>query len=290
MNRTYKYTLPKGMEVEKTNVRVENGQILVDVELKEKFEPKDGDFLMGELTEAVIIYKSTNIDGGVVSYTGGTLVKNTHISLRTDCGWGYTESYRYATEEEKSAFLERLEKELHKRWNPDKKCLEDIYVPKFGDIVRVENPSIVFERDYTICIYPNKNEQYNQCYIEDFFDIANIDMSGRLCFSCGNAPVGRLNIVRASESEKQELFDKLAEVGKRWNPDTKQFENIRWKPKEGETYYFVDTVLSIVRTEFTNMISTDRIRVEANNCFKTKEATQIVAEQLKDIFKNSKAE
>lgn len=285
MNKTYKYTLPKGMEVEKTNVRVENGQILVDVELKEKFDPKDGDFLMGELTEAVIIYKSTNIDGGVVSYTGGTLVKNTHISLRTDCGWGYTESYRYATEEEKSAFLERLEKELHKRWNPDKKCLEDVYVPKFGDIVKVVAPRKA-ERNYMICIFPDKEIPKEQT--NNFYDIANVARNLSLSNSCGF--VLDQTIVPASESEKQELFDKLAEVGKRWNPDTKQLEDIRWKPKEGEMYYFIDPVIGILYTTFLNRCSIDRKRIETNNCFKTKEATQRVEDQIKEIFKNSKAE
>lgn len=46
MKKTYKNQLLKGMEVESTNVRVENGEVVVDVELKEKFHPKDGDFLV----------------------------------------------------------------------------------------------------------------------------------------------------------------------------------------------------------------------------------------------------
>lgn len=166
--------------------------------------------------------------------------------------------------------------------------LEDKFEPKFGDIVRVESHSLAFERDYTICIYPNRNEQYGQCYIEDFFDIANIDMSGRLCFSCGNVPVGRLNIVRASESEKQELFDKLAEVGKRWNPETKQIEDIRWTPKDDEIYYYVESWGDIGCSRKQPII--DEIRIVINNCFKTEEAAQKVANSIKEIFKNSKAE
>lgn len=189
MNKTYKYTLPKGMEVEKTNVRVENGQILVDVELKEKFDPKDGDFLICP-GGGVFIYNGNCTDLHYGAYCGIDMYNDIAICSNLSKRWTCKQGCRFATSEEKSAFLERLETELSKRWNPE----------------------------------------------------------------------------------------------------TKQLEDIRWKPKEGEKYYFVDTVLSIVRTEFTNMISTDRIRVEANNCFKTKEATQIVAEQLKDIFKNSKAE
>lgn len=173
--------------------------------------------------------------------------------------------------------------------------LEDKFEPKFGDIVRVESHSLAFERDYTICIYPNKNEQYNQCYIEDFFDIANIDMSGRLCFSCGNAPVGRLNIVRASYSEKQELFDKLAEVGKRWNPDTKQLEDIRWRAELGDYYYYIPLDNNSIRNntivkEVDEYKHFDNHKYENGNYFKTPEAARKVVDQIKDVLKNSKAE
>lgn len=188
MKRKANISLPKGKEAKNIQFKVEDGKIEVIYDLEDKFEPKDGDFLMGELTEAVIIYKSTNIDGGVVSYTGGTLVKNTHISLRTDCGWGYTESYRYATEEEKSAFLERLETELSKRWNPE----------------------------------------------------------------------------------------------------TKQLEDIRWKPKESESYFFVNSYGGISKT--IRNTACDSFIIGIGNAFKTEEAAKPYADQIKEIFKNSKAE
>ena len=163
-------------------------------------------------------------------------------------------------------------------------------MPKFGDIVKVEGPSFAFERNYSICIYPNRNEKYDQCYIGDFFDIANINLSGILCSSCGNAPVGRLHIIPASESEKQELFNKLAEVGKRWNPETKQIEDIRWTPQQNEEYWFINGGLNVRWTRYTKFEENDIRRVKSNNCFKTEEASQKVAEQIKEIFKNSKAE
>lgn len=46
MKKIYINRLPKDMEVENTSVRVENGDIIVEVECKEKFQPKDGDFLV----------------------------------------------------------------------------------------------------------------------------------------------------------------------------------------------------------------------------------------------------
>lgn len=196
MKRTYINRLPKNEEVKNTNVRIENGELIVEVDFKEKFKPK------------------------------------------------------------------------------------------FGDIVKViNNEKYNNKRDYIICIFPNKPLPIENC---PFFDIANINRIGLLSSLCGYIEGNK--IVPASESEKKELFDKLEKVGKRWNPEKKQLEDIRWKPKEGEKYYFVDLDCNISRTEFSNSFDIDRKRVEANNCFRTKESIKKVADQIRDIFKNSKAE
>lgn len=42
----------------------------------------------------------------------------------------------------------------------------------------------------------------------------------------------------ASPTERKELFDKLAEIGKIWNPETKQLEDFRWKPNDDDYYFF----------------------------------------------------
>lgn len=190
MNRTYKYTLPKGMEVEKTNVRVENGQILVDVELKEKFEPKDGDFLTNSY-DKVFIFNGKRCENLEYGAYCGVHIKG-EIKLFDNNGvdrWTDRYGVRYATEEEKSAFLERLEKELHKRWNPE----------------------------------------------------------------------------------------------------TKQFENIRWRAKVDEGYYFINDQLEISRTN-DGKYTIDEKRHQAGNYFFNPGAAQKVIVQIKDIFKNSKAE
>lgn len=71
MKKIYKNQLPKNMEVSSTNVRVENGEVIVDVEFKEKFEPKDGDFLTSSKGE-IFIYsdKQPNVEGSCCSYCG----------------------------------------------------------------------------------------------------------------------------------------------------------------------------------------------------------------------------
>lgn len=192
MKKTYKYQLPQNKEVKGTNVRVENGEILVDVEFEEEFEPKDGDFLCTEGC-GVFIYNGKH---GTLS---GRRTLGAYLGLdcrgvisecQTENKWAFMDKCRYATEQEKADFLERLEKELHKRWNAE----------------------------------------------------------------------------------------------------TKQLEDIRWKPTECEKYWFVDADARLRTTTFRVVSTYDRLRVAANNCFKTKEAAQPYADQIKEILKNSKAE
>lgn len=101
--------------------------------------------------------------------------------------------------------------------------IEDKYVPKFGDIVRV-NTSSCFDRDYLICIMPDKQINVNG-ENNYFFDIANINLGGQLTFN--GCTLGYFDTIEeASDSEKQELFDFLAKAGKRWNAEKKCLEDI----------------------------------------------------------------
>lgn len=196
MKKTYKNQLPNNIEVKSTNVRIENNNLFVDVEFKEKF------------------------------------------------------------------------------------------VPKFGDIVKILFDDSPYERNYMICIYPDKD------FVEDdhFFDLPFLTLNGRLIIDDAGGSRFYCDIVPASDSEKQELFDKLAEVGKKWNPVTKQIENIRWIPKQGEEYWFITENFNFKWTRFNKFEADDLYRADHNNCFKTEEAAKKVAKQMKEILKNSKAE
>lgn len=126
MKRKYVNRLPKGAEVTGFNAYVENGEIIVNVELKEKFNPKDGDFLVSS-KGCVFIYsdKEAELPSLYCCYCGEHRL---HLSIRTTFSDNWTEKNgcRFATPEEKSAFLEKLESEAHLRWNAETKCLEDI--------------------------------------------------------------------------------------------------------------------------------------------------------------------
>lgn len=203
MNKQYKYELPKNMEVESTNVRVENGELIVEVEFKDKFEPKDGDFVvMGYEAESgscywISIIKEFRKDFDTIRTTDYVthifkadgkqteFLNQIEFNKKTDAA----EKIRLATHKEKTALLARLEKEYGKRWNEEKKCLEDI----------------------------------------------------------------------------------------------------RWRAKKGECYYILDSFFNVAKTTDTLGKFDDKL-YNAGNYFRSEEDAQKVADQIKDIFKNSKAE
>lgn len=192
MENIYKFKLPKDKEVVGFNTKIENGNLLVEVELNEKFEPKDGDFLCSENGDVFIYNGKQGTLYGEISLGAyiGVAADNMIIYAYTQDTWELKEKSRYATEHEKAYFLERLEKELHKRWNAE----------------------------------------------------------------------------------------------------TKQLEDIRWKPEEFEHYWYIDIYGNVVETTFRKCCFSDRGCVTVSNCFRTKEAAQKVANQIKEILKNSKAE
>ena len=94
----------------------------------------------------------------------------------------------------------------------------------------------------------------------------------------------------ATEEEKQRLLDKLKEAGYRWNPDEKKLEPIpRWRAIEEDFYYYLNNFADVIKTSETNDMP-DNVRYNLGNYFRTKEAAQKVADEIKEIFKNSKAE
>lgn len=284
---TYKFKLPENKEVKGYFVKVKDGELIVDVEMKNKFEPKDGDFLVTKLG-SIFIYNPNYESKYAPFYIGISFEGHLYAHKDGDSiGFSALKDCRYVTEEEKEAFLEKLEKEHHKRWNPEKKCLEDIYVPKFGDIVKIDHSDCtLYERNYIIAIVPNKD--IPDCKYNGFFDIAFLDMEGGLRLN-GTSSYIPDNVYLASEDEKKDLFDKLAEVGKRWNPETKELEDIRWKPKPGEHFWYITTSGDIAFTRYIKGYPLDEQLISINNCFKTEQIANREAEKFKEFLKNSKA-
>ena len=281
MRKKLSIDLPKRKDAKNVSYKVIDGKIEVSYDLEDKFEPKDGDFCVTG-NGCIFICNTSYTIGDIFGFYVGISAYN-EIIFNKDDKTGFGGAKRLATKQEKSAFFERLKNECGKTWNAEKKCLEDVYVPKFGDIVKVTfNDINCFKRNYMICIYPDKPNIPD----DDFFDIAFIDMMGNYIDTEKGSNRDAI-ITKASIEEEKELFDKLAEAGKRWNPDTKQLENIRWQPKMGETFYYISPYGDIIKSEY-NLATRHLVRI--NNCFKTEEAAKICNKQIKETFKYSKAE
>ena len=98
----------------------------------------------------------------------------------------------------------------------------------------------------------------------------------------------------AIDSEKQLLFDALAKEGKMWDAQKKAVVDLpRWRAEKGEEYCMV--IVSPSDIKIFNHEKTDNHSLRENfvlkeNQFKTLQAAERVAEQIREIFKNSKAE
>ena len=90
--------------------------------------------------------------------------------------------------------------------------------------------------------------------------------------------------------ENQLLFDALAKEGKRWNAEKKCIEDLpRWRAKANETYYFIGIDVEVMdNIEYGSCV--DDACYSAGNYFKTREAAERVAGQIREIFKDSKPE
>ena len=185
---------------------------------------------------------------------------------------------------------------------------EQKYEPKDGDFVKIEQEGKLYftpdlgigysEKEPSIGIFKsiemNKGKELLFCYITLMRDsqyevLLPLEHEGHT-YSVGE--VSNLKVSPATEAEKKLLIEKLAKVNKRWNPNTKQIEDSRWRAKDGEPYSYLlvgDTDILVTSTTDTRMYKDDE-RFNSGNYFKTEEAAEKVAEQIREIFKNSKAE
>ena len=280
MEQLFKYVLPENSKAVSTNVNFRDNKLILEVELEYKpIHPKDGDFIVsGGLTPMVVIYKSCNSDGAIVSYAGMSLNTKSVMYFPTPkIGFGYMNDFiRYATEDEKKVLEEEL---IHrgKRWNPISRYIEDI--PKFGDIVKVVVPESGCARDYMICIYPNKD--IPNTLTSQFFDIANINLGGTFSYTVGYSPSNM--IFHATEQEKKELLDTLKrQQGLRWNPITKKLEKSFPLFKDG--YYYIDSTGVIQKTVYTET-PCDNLRISIGNCFAKEEEAVPYRDKMIELFK-----
>lgn len=122
MKKTYRITLPKGARVVTIDAKVDNGTLNVAVGLRKGYIPIDGEIVVNGM-DTIAIYAGTNKTGGIMTYTA--LHGQRLQTVVSEEGWGYTYDYHPATDAEKRRLFDALAKQ-GKRWNAEKKCIEDL--------------------------------------------------------------------------------------------------------------------------------------------------------------------
>ena len=159
--------------------------------------------------------------------------------------------------------------------------VKERYMPKDGDFVTFCSGC---QRKWVI-IYKKTEHDPNECSY--YYVMKNIGLDNITFDNYCNA---QKTLRPATEEEKRELLDALAKEGKRWNAEKKCIEDLpRWRAEAGGIYYVVNEHGDVSRTE-EKYASYDKWLHDFGNYFHTREAAEKVAEQIREIFKNSKAE
>ena len=89
----------------------------------------------------------------------------------------------------------------------------------------------------------------------------------------------------ASAKEKELLLRALKENSLRWDEETKEILDLKWKPKLGETYFSFDCYMQPACFVWTKTQNDEHCYI-TNKCFKTLEETQKYAKKFAEILKN----
>lgn len=268
--------LPKNKVAENISVKTENGQIIVNYELKEKFNLKKGEIYYIETAlgnNFLGIYKNitqTRFYTYVSLFNLQRLYLNYKI-LDADCNIKDIIFIRKASEKEKETLLNNLAKE-GLQWNAEKMCIEDIFNPKDGDFLVSERGSIFIYKPSSY-YYDTYYGGYCVMFVDN--DL-NLDISESLTHIKGCR--------YATESEKQKFLEKLKEAGYTWNAEKKCLEEYVWKPKKGEGYFFLGVDLKVYSNTYYGTYI-DYSLISIGNCFQTEEQAEKKAEELKEVLK-----
>ena len=161
-------------------------------------------------------------------------------------------------------------------------CIKEEYVPKNGDFVR-----IVGNFQECIAIYNVESDTW-QKQSKLFFHALLGKTDEKLVI---NDWAYSREVFPATTDEILKLEAALAKKGKRWNPDKKCIEDLpRWRAEKKEGYYYISGNKLEVEASIDSYSLCDNDYYNAKNYFKTREAAEKVASQIREIFKNSKAE
>lgn len=149
---------------------------------------------------------------------------------------------------------------------------------KDGDYVNVWD---LIHGNYVTCIFKSFDGDLHHYISEPFHgDKLKYNDVWMTCYFWLN------DIFPATPADIERLNSKLMQEGKVWNPETKQAEKYRWKPKDGEYYFTIATSmgnLEIRHYMWTNDLL-DKTLYKIGNCYKTKAEAETKLEQIKKLL------
>ena len=131
MNKTYKIQLPKNKEAQNIKTSIKDGTIEVEVELKEKWEPRDGEICYVKACSSFIAAIRSKEHDNLYAYAIFSISTNSINSPRINivCSIADIREIRPSTDSEKQLLFDALAKD-GKMWDAEKKQVVDLPKPQ----------------------------------------------------------------------------------------------------------------------------------------------------------------
>lgn len=185
-----------------------------------KFQWKRGDVLFDNDDELVMFdgWAEDNYTRFNTSYSSEDVDDTKVFSEDKVC---YTDFYVKVADSERNGFINSLEKEYGGKFNPETLEVEEQCEFKDGDVVYVETKD-----DYKIIAIFQRflTEKRPKVYAELFLDESRVRITDNDSFLCEWKNITEIRL--ATEEEKGLFLSKLANIGKKWDPETKQIEDL----------------------------------------------------------------
>ena len=207
-------------------------QVITTFDPEIKF--KEGDFIYSEWEKSTaisILNENNNKEYNfIICYASlhskNGLIYNSYIVCEMQ------RNNRLATESEKQQLIDALAKD-GKMWDADKKAIVDLkYIPKVGDCVKLESSSNVLYGEV-------KSIMFNGAMFNRIITYKVIK-NGKLLESDSIHWALNVRGCRETKISSEELQEEFNKIGYQYDFETHTASKMRWKPKYGEKYYFVN--------------------------------------------------
>lgn len=190
------------------------------------------------------------------------------------CSFGGFINPKLSSASEKQLLFDALAKE-GKQWNAEKLCIEDLkVVPKVGDCVK-----LYFKDKYIAYFVCKENGKFTPkksflCNVlENGYTITKTNLELDYNGNC-----------EYDIQEEQQFKYELAQLGFEYNFENDTISELTWKPKNGDTIYFIDCDFSVDNDTFDGLSSLDIRMYECGNTFKTSELCQQAIDKIKQVL------